>query len=110
MPEINSFNPSWLSSGQPGHEIFLPSTKDLKSSSYSNSKKAAKSGPRRTIARRETEVFIAVGKEIRWADLVYLKDAYEDGQERRRGSRSRGEPSQYEEDHAQGYRVGLKIP
>ena len=34
-------------------------------------------GPRRTIARRGTEVFVANGREIRWADLVTMKDNWE---------------------------------
>ena len=33
----------------------------------------------RTIAHRKTEVFVAIGREIRWADLATLKDAYQDG-------------------------------
>lgn len=69
-------------------------------------------GPRRTIARRGTEVFIAVGKEIRWADLVYLKEAWEGKQENQRsflkGRQSRyGDESDEEEPTAQGYRVSL---
>lgn len=39
-------------------------------------KKKAVPGPRRTIAKRGSEIFVAVGKEIRWADLVYQKDTY----------------------------------
>ncbi len=62
-----------------------------------STKRNAKPGPRRPIARRGTEVFIAVGKEIRWADLVYLKTSWEDKQESDSGSD--------EEERAQGYRV-----
>lgn len=71
----------------------------------------AKPGPRRTIARRGTEIFTAVGKEIRWADLVYLKEAWESKQPKERRSRKQAEeePSQYEEDHAQGYRVSAAL-
>ena len=34
-------------------------------------------GPNRTIARRGTEIFVAAGKQIRWTDLVSLKDDFE---------------------------------
>ena len=111
MPQIISYTPPWLSRPNPGWEIFTPSATDASYPSLtqkSHSKTSAKPGPRRTIAQRGTEVFIAVGKEIRWADLVYLKEAWEDSQERQKSSYKgkRGEPqSQYEEEHAQGYRV-----
>jgi nucleoporin NUP82 len=45
-----------------------------------------------------------VGKEIRWADLVYLKAAQEDAQ-LRKTSKGKQRESQYTDDHAQGYRV-----
>lgn len=85
MPKIKSYTPGWLLPPSPGHDLFVPSPSDANSPSYS-SKEALRSGPRRTIARRGTEVFIAVGKEIRWADLVYLKERWEEKQARTRGS------------------------
>lgn len=113
MPQITSFTPPWLSRPNPGWEIFTPSAKDATYPSLSqntNAKKGAKPGPRRTIAQRGTEIFVGVGKEIRWADLVYLKEAWEDGQERQKNPSKRTEKeSQYEEDHAQGYRT-IKTP
>ena len=109
MPKITSYTPAWLCKPNPGHEIFISSTKDTSFPSISkatNGKKNAEPGPLRTIARRGTEVFVAVGKEIRWADLVYMKEAWEYEQEKKRGSRKgMSSPSQYEGDHAQGYRV-----
>lgn len=99
----------------PGWKIFTPSIKEESYpplSQNASGKKNAKPGPRRTIAKRGTEVFFAVGKEIRWADLVYLKEAWEDKKERSNSfSNRRGkEPqSQYEGDHAQGYRVGKSL-
>jgi nucleoporin NUP82 len=110
MPQITSYTPPWLSRPQPGWEIFTPSAKDANFPSLSQNlggKKATKPGPRRTIAQRGTEIFVAVGKEIRWADLVYLKEAWEDQVERKKFSKRRDTESQYEEDHAQGYRVSL---
>jgi len=112
MPKVISYTPTWLSKPNPGHEIFTAKPAGAQSTSTngssSSSKRAAKPGPRRTIARRGTEVFIAVGKEIRWADLVYLKEAWEDKQSRKPNGKARSREStdnQYEEDHAQGYRV-----
>ncbi|KAK2624663.1 hypothetical protein QTJ16_005856 [Diplocarpon rosae] len=113
--KIKEYTPGWLSKPSPGHDIFSSASSNTTGSQLNGStsarKNSTKPGPLRTIARRGTEVFVAVGKEMRWADLVYLKDAYE---ERRKGNsygsstheRSRGNfASQYEEDHAQGYRT-----
>ncbi|KAH6662848.1 hypothetical protein B0J14DRAFT_282732 [Halenospora varia] len=116
MPKAISYTPEWLSKPNPGFEIFTGTSSGAAASSNgsnTNRKRSTKPGSRRTIARRGTEVFIAVGKEIRWADLVYLKEAWEDKQRRTRGSgrhRDRDErESQYDEDHAQGYRT-IKTP
>jgi nucleoporin NUP82 len=106
MPKITSYTPAWLSKPNPGHEIFVPSSLGADHPSLSagtGGKGAAKPGPRRTIAQRGTEVFVAVGREIRWADLVYLKEAWEDKQKGSGKGKSRD--SQYQDDHAQGYRV-----
>ena len=110
MPQITEYTPAWLSQPNPGYELFTNATKEVKYPSLNGSKKSAKPGPLQTVAHRGTEIFIAVGKEIRWADLVYLKEAWEDGEKRRKNTARRGarESSQYEEDHAQGYRVRVK--
>ncbi|PMD40443.1 hypothetical protein L207DRAFT_565900 [Hyaloscypha variabilis F] len=111
MPKVISYTPAWLSKPNPGHEIFTTKTMGAPTASSNgstaSSKRAAKPGPRRTIARRGTEVFIAVGKEIRWADLVYLKEAWEDKQSTNSLSKGKGRDSynQFEGDHAQGYRI-----
>ncbi|KUI58783.1 Nucleoporin NUP82 [Cytospora mali] len=75
---VKAYTPSWLSKPAPGHTLFAASADDLKSSVFSPfaSKKKSRPGPRRTIARRGTEVFVAVNREIRWGDLVYLKDSW----------------------------------
>ncbi|CAJ2506172.1 Uu.00g003020.m01.CDS01 [Anthostomella pinea] len=78
MPKIKSYTPAWLSSPSPGHDLFTPNPDEAQHVSSYASKSALKSGPRRTIARRGTEVYIAVGKEIRWADLVYLKERWQE--------------------------------
>lgn len=52
---------------------------------------------------------MAVGKEIRWADLVYMKEAYEEKEKNKNafvnGKLRDSIALQYEENHAQGYRV-----
>jgi nucleoporin NUP82 len=77
MPKIKSYVPSWLNEPAPGHKLFIPVTDDARQANpplYSN---RSKPGPRRTIARRGTEVFVAVGKQIRWGNLVHLKESWE---------------------------------
>lgn len=79
MPKVKSYSAAWLSSNAPGHRLFEQSPEASKSrgleSTYASKKKHIP-GPRRTIARRGTEVFVAVGREIRWGDLAYLKDEW----------------------------------
>ncbi|KAL8349619.1 hypothetical protein RB598_005134 [Gaeumannomyces tritici] len=79
MVKITSYTPAWLNEPAPGHGLFAPPELDPKRSSYaSTSSKGGKPkpGPRRTIARRGTEVFVANGRELRWGDLVYLKELW----------------------------------
>ncbi|RAL60568.1 hypothetical protein DID88_009764 [Monilinia fructigena] len=117
MPQVLGYTPAWLSKPNTGHEIFTagPTNNQTSSgSSYkSNNRESTYSGPRRTIARRGTEIFIAVGKEIRWADLVYLKETWENKQGNQRSflkGKSRSEEEhEAEETVSQGYRT-LKIP
>ncbi|KAL2064352.1 hypothetical protein VTL71DRAFT_4846 [Oculimacula yallundae] len=120
---IAEYTPAWLQKPYPGHGLFTSAPAKATSSflsqsngSDSASKRSAKPGPRRTIARRGVEVFIAVGKEIRWADLVYLKESWEYKEKKKAASKQAGgldrsfrESSQFEADHAQGYRT-IKTP
>lgn len=117
MPKVISYTPSWLSRPAPGFNLFVPTeekgpqgqTTSFKALSESI-KRNAKPGPRRLIAHRGTEVFVAVGKEIRWADLVYLKENWEEDQARR-GNGHREYPNDGSEagsedgEGAQSYRV-----
>ena len=49
-----------------------------------------------------------MGKEIRWADLVYLREAWEDIEQKKRGfGKGQEGDNEYEGNHAQGYRVSL---
>lgn len=112
MPRIKSYTPGWLSKGSPGNNLFTPST-DVSRASLSapysgKSKKRSPSGPRRTIARRGTEFFVANGREIRWGDLVYLKEMHAS----KGASRVKREDSDDDdtvesiENRAAGFRVG----
>jgi nucleoporin NUP82 len=107
MPKVNSYTPAWLSKPNPGYEIFTPTASTSQSWIPGEKKNVLKPGPRRAIARRGTsEFFVAVGKEIRWADLVYMKEVWEDKQDRQKHPRRRRESAtQYEAEQAQGYRV-----
>jgi nucleoporin NUP82 len=115
MPDIVSYTPAWLSNPSLGHEIFTPARPkhvDGRAPSTSisggSSKYNANPGPKRTIARRGAEVFVAVGKEIRWADLVYVKELYEVKLDRKaRGKRAEdsSDDGSSNDDAAEGYRV-----
>ncbi|KAI1744010.1 hypothetical protein F4680DRAFT_327004 [Xylaria scruposa] len=85
MPKIKAYTPAWLSSPSPGHQLFAPNPNDAQNISSYASRAVSTAGPRRTIATRGTEVFIAVGKEIRWADLVYLKERWQEKAAQGRG-------------------------
>lgn len=78
MPKATSFTPAWLSKATsrpvPGHDVFAASPQKKDDFPV----KALRAGPRRTIAHRGTsEIFVAVGKEIRWTDLAKLKDNWD---------------------------------
>ncbi|KAK3295504.1 uncharacterized protein B0H64DRAFT_321586 [Chaetomium fimeti] len=118
MPRIKSFAPSWLNEPSPGHKLFSQSADDARLSMTLPYGKKPKPGPRRTIARRGTEVFVAVGKQIRWGDLAYLKESWETKHARSSsGTRIKRESSEDSFDHengvvgheTEGYRI-IKTP
>jgi nucleoporin NUP82 len=87
MPKIASYTPAWLTKPALGHELFLPKQEDFSQSTAlsnkviaENIKRNSKPGARRLVAARGSEVFVAVGKEIRWGDLVSLKENWEEEQ------------------------------
>ena len=95
MPKVISYTPCWLSRPSPGFRLFS-SSEDASRSPRTNGKSTASSvngsrtnddylGPKRTIARRGTEIFVVVGNQIRWSDLCMLKDDWEEGQDLRKG-------------------------
>ncbi|KAJ2894738.1 hypothetical protein MKZ38_007288 [Zalerion maritima] len=117
MPSVKSYTPAWLACS-PGADLFKPSLDQPRRSAISVSS-ASRTKARRTIARRGTEAYIAVGREIRWVDLVYLRDSWVS--QNRRGRTFKQEDSEsslqmIDEDDlhsslggAQGYRT-LKTP
>lgn len=116
MSKVKSYTPSWLSKPAPGHALFQATSEDIRTSVFS-SKRRARPGPRRTIARRGTEVFVAVNKEIRWGDLVYLKQVWEqkagDAKIKREDSASSFsiyDDAQPSVEGGQGYRVSEDDP
>ncbi|KAI0512649.1 hypothetical protein F5B22DRAFT_300278 [Xylaria bambusicola] len=85
MPKIKAYTPAWLSSPSPAHQLFAPNPDSSPNIPSHASTAAANAGPRRVVATRGSEVFIAVGKEIRWGDLVYLKERWQEKAARGRG-------------------------
>ncbi|KAI6248327.1 Nucleoporin [Erysiphe necator] len=84
MPQIINFTPEWLSKPNPGYNIFVGKSIDSQFSymtalngSNSSIKRITKPSARRCLAHRGTEIFVAVGKEIRWADLASVKDLWD---------------------------------
>ncbi|KAF4123102.1 nucleoporin NUP82 [Geosmithia morbida] len=80
MPKVKSYSAPWLSKNAPGYQLFEPSTESLRSRALSpaaaSSRRESAPGPRRTIANRGTQVFVASGRDIRWGDLAYIKDRW----------------------------------
>lgn len=84
MPQIINFTPEWLSKPNPGNNIFVGGSKESRFSyltalngSSASMKRITKPCARRCIVNRGTEIFVAVGKEIRWADLVSVKELWD---------------------------------
>lgn len=112
MPRIKSFAPGWLNHPAPGHNLFALTPEDNAQPASVLFKKT-KPGPRRTIARRGTEIFVAVGKQIRWGDLALLKENWDSqgGAGRMKRQATDGSFEVYDEEangrsvSAAGYRV-----
>lgn len=85
MPRVLSHTPEWLIQPSLGYQLFAESEKTSRANGkYGTS---AYNGPPRKIARgRGTEVFVASGNELRWADLQTLKNNFELEDEERQGA------------------------
>ncbi|KAH7392344.1 hypothetical protein DE146DRAFT_679755 [Phaeosphaeria sp. MPI-PUGE-AT-0046c] len=73
MPKVLSYTPDWLARPSPGYQLFAPKHTNGNAAPA----KRKDHGPRKTMATRGSEIFVAVGHEIRWADVVNLKDGAE---------------------------------
>lgn len=128
MPNVVSFTPPWLSRPSPGSSFFSgqssdqvpskasqgPSGKDTDTARY----EAEYEGPTRIIARRGTEIFTVVDNQIRWANLVTLRDEWRSQESENRKSSKQTKEGKKEssapaaaveepsEDGSHHYRVG----
>ncbi|KAL9612798.1 MAG: hypothetical protein Q9167_002633 [Letrouitia subvulpina] len=100
MPRVLNYTPSWLSRPSPGYQVFEPSDKnkqldleDPNSYAHINNRRQEYLGPKRTVAHRGTQIFVAVDNEIRWSDLCMLKDEWEDLQQQRSSKKKPQSPS-----------------
>lgn len=71
MPKVLARDLAWLSRPTPGFQLFQ-SDSQVKAQ---ESPWTQYQGPLRKVAHKGTEVFVAVGNELRWADLQQLKSA-----------------------------------
>ncbi|WPH05046.1 Hypothetical protein R9X50_00794500 [Acrodontium crateriforme] len=70
MPKVLERELKWLSRGSPGFELFHADASLASAKSPPN-------GPQRKLAQRGSDIFVAVGKELRWSEVGLLKDAQE---------------------------------
>ena len=91
MPKILERDPAWLASSN----LFRPGISAAAQRSIDSKDVTAT----RKIGHRGTEVFVAVGNELRWSELGQLKDA----EDRRRRQYT---PQEGQGDSERAYRVG----
>lgn len=82
MPKILSYTPSWLTRPSPGYALFSQKQKEISAGENGQNKSGHESKIRRTIAHRGTEVFVVVDNEIRWSDLVMLRERSEEAEQK----------------------------
>lgn len=75
MPKVIGYTPSWLSRPSPGFSVFTPKPTTSSKATNGVDEAGGLSRTKNTIATRGTEIFVAIGNEIRWSDLVELKEA-----------------------------------
>ena len=78
MPRVTSYTPPWLRRPSPGYDLFAPHGPLTLDTSVSGQDLAA--SPRRLLACRGTELFVVVKNELRWSDLVLLRETWNGGQ------------------------------
>jgi hypothetical protein len=105
MPRVLARTPEWLVPPSPGFNLF--SAKPSKPTDQHTSEKEQEYyGPSRTIAHgRGTEVFVAQGNELRWANLKSLRDGCENTEEVDEQSKRRS-ATWYKDSFDSAYKVG----
>ena len=78
MPKILSYTPSWLTRPSPGYALFFQKPKEISTGEDGQNQSSHESRVRRTVTHRGTEVFVVVDNEIRWSDLVMLRERSEE--------------------------------
>lgn len=73
MPKILARDPAWLARATPSAQLFRASGPAAQRAATAQEHEGAS----RRIAQRGSEVFVAVGNEVRWSELGLLKDAGE---------------------------------
>ncbi|KAH0559455.1 hypothetical protein GP486_004026 [Trichoglossum hirsutum] len=100
MPKILSYTPSWLSRPAPGFNLFSPVPGSDASQLVTRPSRGASNGsshtqyqhyPRRKLVQRGSEVFVAVGNQLRWADLRRLKKDWTETENREARQHRRGQ-------------------
>jgi len=103
MPGVLKYTPAWLSRPSPGFDVFASKSPPKLSTPEAKQKHEKPFGPQRTIARRGTEAFVAVGNELRWTDMVLLKERWDETQDKqnehgRDGTNGNGDDEDEQED------------
>lgn len=86
MPKILARDPAWLDRSTPASRLF-------KADSEAKGKTVRTlehEGASRRVAHRGSEIFVAVGNELRWSELGLLKDAGEDLERTQRDAQEDG--------------------
>lgn len=96
MTKVLQRDPGWLAAPAPAASLFKPDSEGKPQIAHD----AGYDAPPRKIAHRGTEIFVVAGSELRWSDLVALKDLGEDIN-RRNGGRSE------QDDGHRAYRVSI---
>ncbi|KAF1816479.1 hypothetical protein P152DRAFT_511247 [Eremomyces bilateralis CBS 781.70] len=111
MVRVLNYTPSWLSRLSPDANIFANTAPRSPARPSNGTKKAgAAAVPLKKVAYRGTQIFVAVGNEVRWTDLQRLKDEHQ-AKARRRLSRPRGHSvSDDDEDDEEDYSYTILKP
>ncbi|KAK2795554.1 hypothetical protein FQN51_000408 [Onygenales sp. PD_10] len=98
MPKIIDYAPPWLSRPSPGANVFSSTapehsphaSRNAKGKDGPDTREQPYLGPKRTLARRGTEIFTVVDNQIRWSSLSALKDEWQAEVRQKRNQTGRG--------------------